>query len=1191
MTAGRPSKAREEAYPELSELAAWLSQALAAAGYKTVNQFLKSHPFDKNVVYGVMNRRRFINLDSFRRLSSALGCDLTEAEPIWFRARLQMERGPKRQAALAAPLTSWADLPWPEPAIRHLLLAQAGAAELLPYKLLGLEPPPLSAIYVRQYLRAEESNANRPGTDPDILQSSEVRESLLLATDAINRNNHLLITAEAGAGKTILTQEITRRLARIWVRDDSASESPVDQPVIPLRIPARALVDTGAFSTVLANAVTNIYGLSMVTEPRPERFSQLVHGARWLLFIDGIDEIVDEYLRVKVIQAIAGHARADAPYRIVVTTRPILRGELAPLLRAGFAHFSIELFGWAQLEVFANRWFKAQDPAHCDERAQAFLREIRDGRLRDAALNPLLAAVAAVTKTREPNQPLPSSRVELYGKFCDYLIGDQEDKLFALSQIRRHASDAYYQSAEWLYLNRYSLIKYLADRQLAGESGMFELARAWINDRRPNAQDRVNLKEQDIRQCLIGTGLLVAEGTGLRFLHQVVAEYLAAVANAEGLPSDFIDLGPWTNYALQPERSTFAVFTLVLCSRRGHDLGSILRRLLQGPPRHLLFAGRIVGDCGLERPIETIDVINRLMDLALGMNAVRRREKFTDDLLSEPSPSGTDAAVPGPAEVLWTLGRICGDQSVIERLQDIAARTELAADIRIHAAVALGRAASTDNAVTLIQEISKSTKNPSDRLMAAELVLFLKPEAVHVADTILEGLEGLVDKPEARIRAAELLVRVGQHGRAVDLAWLVLREADCLPRSAIAAVRIVLDNMGDTAVAGLLEIADRLTAMARPTLRWILIELVAYGARDLVIKFCRNAFIGSRIIPWQFSCVAGGWVMAAGPSALKEVYKFLERREGTEAASTEAAGEVALRLFEAGHQAEAFNVSMEILRSPQGPHYNDWEAAWIGISTAQDEDLPSILEMIDQLQPSTGWGYQKVIDKLVQLGESARAVGLSIASVDASSYKSISGSDVSIRALQSADGKSAVIEDLVRRVSEERLANNRVSLIETLMEVGALTEASSLARRMITESQFHGRRELGRVIRVLVLCEGTQFAPEILSLIKEYPDRYAKQHIRDLSAVADALSRIGGLTVSKDIWLWFIVDETVPFSASFEACASLVQSGNREQAIRALRNALEGEGRLSSEGRSRLGALLAWAVLRNPNAGLEDIQF
>ena len=49
----------------------------------------------------------------------------------------------------------------------------------------------------------------------------------------------------------------------------------------------------GSFTSALAAAVRKVYGMTMLTELRPLHFAGPVSGSRWLLIIDGLDEVVD----------------------------------------------------------------------------------------------------------------------------------------------------------------------------------------------------------------------------------------------------------------------------------------------------------------------------------------------------------------------------------------------------------------------------------------------------------------------------------------------------------------------------------------------------------------------------------------------------------------------------------------------------------------------------------------------------------------------------------------------------------------------------------------------------------------------------------------------------------------------------------------------------------------------------------
>src|SRR6266508_4645531 len=53
MPGGRPETGGQHTYPELAEMAAWFQNALASAGYPSINAFVQRHPIDKNRVYAL----------------------------------------------------------------------------------------------------------------------------------------------------------------------------------------------------------------------------------------------------------------------------------------------------------------------------------------------------------------------------------------------------------------------------------------------------------------------------------------------------------------------------------------------------------------------------------------------------------------------------------------------------------------------------------------------------------------------------------------------------------------------------------------------------------------------------------------------------------------------------------------------------------------------------------------------------------------------------------------------------------------------------------------------------------------------------------------------------------------------------------------------------------------------------------
>jgi NACHT domain len=1187
MSAGRPPKNPTEALPELAELRAWLAAALAGAGYDNVHQFLAHNKqFAGNQVYDLRNGTRYLDLPVMKALASALGRPPGEVEPLWFSAKRAIEHNEQLHAAMARRPRSWETLPQPEPGVRYLLLAEADEAQLLPYQLLGIEPPSLPLIYVRQYLRDWLSGPQATDEPGDLVGGTAREEEVRPAAEVLSRHDYVLVTGGPGSGKTALVRELARRLARIWLREDPASDPPTAQPAVPLLIPARALTDAGSFTSALAAAVRKVYGMDMLTELRPLHFAGPASGSRWLLIIDGLDEIVDRELRVKIIRAIRGHARADTPYRFVVTSRPLPEAELRSLRQEPFTAVSVEPFGRRELRKFAEKWFTTQNPATASEQSRSFVREISDPRLREAARNPLLATIAAVAKTRDPGLPLPASRVDLYERFCGFLIGDEANGRTTLAQIRQRTGEPGYRAAEWVYGHREEIVTWLAERYLGGEPALLDAARAWIRDNLP-ADIGESPKADDLRLLLAGTGVLMAEGDDLRFTHHTLAEYLAAQAMARRMTADLTgqpSLKAMIDRGLGDAQETFVVFTLVLWGRTGGDLGGLLRHLLDGPPRQSLLAGRILGECGDARPAEASQVIDRLMDMALGNAGVVFRDDFGDDPLRRRGEQDPDPLAAAPGEAFWHLGYIHGASHVATVLRSVAASGELAVETRTDAAVALGRNSDSDGAIEILQSLPQDHTPLVVRVRIAEAIISLNPDATDAAEAVLRTMNTGTGSPGPAVRAAELLAEFGQPEQAVDLAWSVIDDnGGAYPAQTVSAIRSILRYQGADGAARLLHVAAGQLRKGRPMLRWILIELTQWGFSDQVIEFCRQALADPDTIQWQWSSVAGGWAFAAGPSAITEIFCVLDER-GTP--YKEAAGEVSLRLLETGHPDEAFEIAMGLMQSP-GEHLGYSHVPWIALAAAPSERLPEVLSLIDQVSVSDDVDGRRVLDELIRLGETGRALSKAKALVLGSHSLSRRAGPTMVKALRASGEPEALAEELVRAVAAESYTGRRVPIIETLLDIGDARHAAEMAREVIANQTVLGN-DLARMARVLLLSEGLHAADDIVALLRAREERLEYKHLPGVKAkhlleIADCLASVGALAVGTRLWLELLTSFSAPIVESFASCSSLVQSGQRTLAITTLRNKLN-DGNLPAADRARLGALLSWTELRNSQA-------
>ncbi len=592
MAGGRPSKGRQQRYPELEELASWFHRALTDAGYRSVNEFLGQGLFEKNAVYGVFGATRLLTLESTQSLAVALKRTAVQVVPIWTRAREARDRATHAtQRAQEPRVTSWAEIPMPSLALRNLLEPQCASVERLPYELLDVAEPPLSSIYVRQQVRARAA-ADRSEREDTAAGSGApggpVAEELLASTgarvtvsvfDVLEQHNHVLVTGEPGAGKSTMSSYLARSLSRLWLREDSVVDALITEPVVPLRVSARSLDGSGSWSVVLAEAARRSFGRSLLEDPDPSLFVGRVQGARWLVLVDGLDEIPDVRLRGEVIRSVALHARPDSDYRFVVTTRALPESKLAPLRTANVGDYVIQPFGRPELEEFATKWFTEQQGPSAASDTERFLRETSDGRLRELVRNPLLATIAAVSAVKEPDRSLPASRISLYERFCGYLAGDRSGKRNPLPQLRRHHEDnpELLSCVRWLHRSRSQVLGALARGRLESQDKLWQAAVEWAREQAPEDITLVDGWEDQLWEELVGTGLLIAREGELRFLHQSFAEFLSAQSHAETIGDEFAELDTWIRRGLREAERTFALFTFAMwAAQPGHDIGTVV---------------------------------------------------------------------------------------------------------------------------------------------------------------------------------------------------------------------------------------------------------------------------------------------------------------------------------------------------------------------------------------------------------------------------------------------------------------------------------------------------------------------------------------------------------------------------------------------------------------------------------------
>jgi len=639
-----------------------------------------------------------------------------------------------------------------------VLRAQVQSGRELPYRLPGARTPSLETVYVRQELgNAAEEPAAEQRPEPVVDARGMVRlpaaPVLRLAVrppartlgDVLDSGDHLLVTGGPGQGKSTMSLRLAADVADVWERGGGEG-APLGEPVVPLRVTARELaarLDL-PFPEALAGSARAEYGGYLSVEVDPGVLARRVVGCRWLLLVDGVDEVASAALRDRLVAVLAAWASdpRTSPYRLVVTTRPVEGGALAPLLRSGVGRYELQPFDAEALRRFAAHWFGADGA----DAARRFVQQIRAAYLDELVRVPLLATIAAIVFEQRQYAPLPDNQYELYEAYLEFL------------RSTRPTVHSPFDAVAGPVLEHLGLVRVERDTPLVAA------ACAWVTGHTAPAERRAGW-QSEFTAFLAAVGPLVVRGGELRFLHHSFAEHLAATAKARLLPDTF-DPG-------------HAAFTELLHTAGQGDRGRHARAVV-------LHYARL-------RPAQADAILNCLH------GGASEQHLLAAELLSQHLPAGAAAVEAflvtarawamttayAAAGILQGVSRAAHHPGLIPWLTGIMWEDHAPWRSRIEAAAALAtrvRGAHSGSAVAVLRAVVENASVPvEDRLAAAESLADCDRAEREAAERCLRALLADPALPAYRGRtAAVVLAGLGPEGREYAVAALVrlLEDAD-----------------------------------------------------------------------------------------------------------------------------------------------------------------------------------------------------------------------------------------------------------------------------------------------------------------------------------------------------------------------------------------------------------------------------
>ncbi|MEA5360244.1 NACHT domain-containing protein [Amycolatopsis sp., V23-08] len=443
----------------------------------------------------------------------------------WYRGNVWLSR----VEDLLPVLTGLATVPVDDglAAVREYLGDMTRSAQLHPYFEVASDAPALGAVYLPQRIRLTAGREENGAAAADWRAEPALR---IMEVD-----DDCVVVAGPGMGKSSLLRSISVTLAERWTGANTAAE-------LPVRVPAVSLVgaETTVFESIAVGVRAELAGVTTDHDRPPEFFATPPSGTRWLLLVDGLDEILDDENRQRVLRRLADLTRRGGPsrYRVVLTMRPLDDEALSAGLDVlGWRPRRYELLPFTTDEVtqLAAAWFQHLGVAEPERQAERFAAELAVRGIQPLARTPLMAAMLCQLKAAAPSRLLPDSRGAIYREFVERLQqrlaarGIQGAAAQVEAMMARYGLDTRTQAESVVARAQRLLARWAAARHIGDTRPVLDFVLEQPEAGRP---DNDTLSASAWRAFIDGVlrraGVLDERAGELVFLHHTLEEYFSA---------------------------------------------------------------------------------------------------------------------------------------------------------------------------------------------------------------------------------------------------------------------------------------------------------------------------------------------------------------------------------------------------------------------------------------------------------------------------------------------------------------------------------------------------------------------------------------------------------------------------------------------------------------------------------------